>query len=278
MFFHTVPRVTLAHLPTPLYPIPRLLPGLFLRAAGLPRMFIKRDDLTRAALSGNKVRKLEFLLADALEQGASTILTCGGAQSNHCRATALSAARLHLASELYLRTDDPQRPLPAEGNILLDRLCGAGLRPISRAQYQDRAAVMEAGAQALRSAGRKPYVIPEGGSNAVGCLGYVACIAELLTQLPAGPLTLLHATGSGGTGAGLALGVALFGLPWRVVGVNVCDDRAYFISAMGQILEEVAARYGVAEAEQLSRGREGLELLDGFVGRGYALSSEPSWP
>jgi D-cysteine desulfhydrase len=271
----SLPRLSLAHVPTPLWRTERLLPGLLdLPAERLPELWVKRDDLTGAALSGNKVRKLEFLLAEAKAQGADTVITCGGAQSNHCRATALAAAHLGLSSILYLRTADPSRPPPVDGNILLDRMCGAQVRFITPAQYQQRAALLSKTVAELQRAGRRGYAIPEGGSSALGCLGYAAAVAELAAQVPdaQAELTIVHATGSGGTGAGLLLGVALLGLPWRVIGVNVCDDRDYFVGVMGAILEEAAARLSIAAAGALSAGRDRFEVLDGYVGRGYAQS------
>lgn len=271
----TLPRVPLARLPTPVEPLRRLLPALLQDATRAPALHVKRDDLTGTPLSGNKVRKLELLFGEALAQGADTVITCGGAQSNHCRATALACAQLGLRAVLLLRIGDPADPPPPQGNLLLDRLCGAEVRFITPAQYQDRAALLEETAAALRAAGRRPYVIPEGGSNALGSLGYALAVRELAEQLgadAAGPLTLCHATGSGGTGAGLVLGVALLGLPWRVVGVNVCDDRAYFVRAIGDILDDIAARFDLPAAAVLSARRDELEILDGYVGRGYALS------
>ncbi len=273
---HRLPsRLLLANLPTKVVRPPRLLSALLpLSGSGQapPELWVKRDDLTGAELSGNKVRKLEFLLAQARREGADTVITCGGAQSNHCRATALAAAQIGLSSVLFLRTADPARPPAADGNMLLDRLCGAQLRFITPTQYQRRTELMSAMVEELAKAGRRGYVIPEGGSNALGCFGYVAAVAELLAQMPEGPLTIVHAAGSGGTGAGLLLGVHLLGLPWRVVGVNVCDDRAYFVNLMAGILEEAARRHGIVEAGRLLARREDFEMLDGYVGRGYALS------
>src|SRR5262249_55103298 len=158
----------------------------------------KRDDLTGAALTGNKVRKLEFLLAEAQAEGADTVVTCGGAQSNHCRATALAAARLGLRSVLLLRVPDPKQPPPVDGNILLDRLGGAELRWVSREEYARRAELFPMVAAELRRAGRKPYLIPEGGSNATGAWGYVRAMEELKSQLAPGPVTIVYAAGSGG--------------------------------------------------------------------------------
>ena len=259
-----VPRLSLAMRPTPLQRLPIASAELGVE------LWVKRDDLTGSVLSGNKVRKLEYLLADAEAEGADTILTCGGEQSNHCRATALAARERGLSCVVFLRTEDPTRPPAATGNLLLDRLCGADVRFISRADYVRRAELMSAAADELRARGRKPYVIPEGGSNALGSLGYHGCVGELAAQVEHAdrPLTIVYAAGSGGTGAGLVAGVLDRALPWRVVGVNVCDDRAYFVDAIGRIVEEMKARHALS----FPFSRDSLELVDGYVGRGYAKS------
>ncbi|RMH41150.1 MAG: D-cysteine desulfhydrase family protein [Deltaproteobacteria bacterium] len=262
------PRVRLANLPTPLERLDRLGDRLGVE------LYVKRDDLTGAELSGNKVRKLEFLLADAEAAGADTLITCGGEQSNHCRATALAGVRRGFASRLLLRTADPSAPPPTEGNILLDRLAGADIRWISPADYARRAEVMAGEAERLRAAGRSPYVIPEGGSNPLGAWGYIAACAELADQL-AGlddrPTTIVYACGSGGTGAGLVLGVRMTGLDRRgvrVAGVNVCDDRDYFVRTIGAICAGVRERWPEAPAI----GPGDVDIVDGYVGAGYARS------
>jgi D-cysteine desulfhydrase len=261
-------RVPLARVATPLQPLPGTSAALGVE------VLVKRDDLTGVELSGNKVRKLEFLLGEAQDQGADLIITCGGEQSNHARATALAAARLGLASHLVLRTDDPERPPPMTGNILLDRLAGASITWISRADWRERTAIMAREAERLRAAGRRPYVVPEGGSNAMGAWGYVACAAELaddLAGLPSRPTTIVYACGSGGTGAGLVLGAALHHLgahSARVAGVNVCDDRDYFVRAIGAICAEFTARWPVG----LTVRDSDIDIVDGHVGLGYARS------
>ena len=252
------PRVDLALRPTPVARM-RSSPGT---GVG-PELWIKRDDLTGSVLSGNKVRKLEYLLADAVAQGADVIFTCGGVQSNHCRATAIAARQLGLSCVVFLRVDEPAHPPAPEGNLLLDRIVGAEVRYISRADYMRRREVMTEAAR-----GRNAYIIPEGGSNALGSLGYYDCVGELAAQLGEVPLTIVHAAGSGGTGAGLVAGVLHRRLPWRVVGVNVCDDRAYFQAAIGSIVEDMQTQLDL----RFDFSRASLELLDGFVGRGYGKS------
>lgn len=258
-------KVALARTGTPLEPLPRTSAALGVE------VLVKRDDLTGAELTGNKVRKLEFLLAEAEDQGADTVITCGGEQSNHARATALAAARRGLACRLVLRTDDPTQPPATTGNILLDRLAGAAIRWISRPDWARRNAIMEEEATAVRAAGGVPYVIPEGGSNAMGSWGYVAAAAELaddLATLPARPTTVIYACGSGGTGAGLIVGAKLHGLPARLAGVNVCDDRAYFVEAIGRITAAMIARWHLP----IAVGPDDIDIVDGHVGRGYAKS------
>ena len=228
-------RITRARLPTPVEPMTRLSQQLGVQ------LLVKRDDLTGSALSGNKIRKLEFLFAEARAQGCDTVVTCGGEQSNHCRATAVAATQLGFQSYLLLRTDDPARPPATDANILLDKLVGAEVRWVSRDEYKRRAEIFPQVAELLRARGRKPYLIPEGGSNALGAWGYVKCVDELAHDLGREPATLVYAAGSGGTGAGLILGIKLLGLPWRAVGVNVCDDEAYFVAEIGKIVEDARA-------------------------------------
>ncbi len=261
------PRVHLAPLPTPLHHLPRLSERLGIE------VLCKRDDLTGSALSGNKVRKLEYLLADARAVGADTVITCGGAQSNHCRATALAAAQLGLRCRLLLRTDDPAAPPPLEGNLLLDRVAGAEVRFISRPDYARRAALMDEEVARLSAAGSVPYVIPEGGSNAIGAWGYVRAIFELRAQLAAmqwrekaREVTIVYAAGSGGTGAGLVAGAALADLEARIVGFAVCDDAAYFQREIARILAELASRFDLPRLGSLPAA----EIVDEFVGVGYA--------
>jgi D-cysteine desulfhydrase len=258
-------RVPLARTGTPLQPLPRTSAALGVE------VLAKRDDLTGAELSGNKVRKLEFLIADALDQGAEVVITCGGEQSNHARATALAAARSGLRAHLVLRCEDPAHPPATTGNILLDRLAGATITWISRAEWRDRNAIMAREADRLRNVGPRPYVIPEGGSNAMGSWGYVACAEELardLAALPARPTTIVYACGSGGTGAGLVLGAKMHQLPARIAGVNVCDDREYFVRAISSICADFAARWPGTPVVRESD----IEIVDGHVGLGYAKS------
>ena len=255
--------IELARLHTPVQALPRLSAELD------TEILCKRDDLTGSALSGNKVRKLEFLLAQALADRCDTVITCGGQQSNHARATAIAAARLGLDCSLLLRTADPNRPPEPTGNILLDQLAGATVQWISPEQYPERSALMQRRASQLaRDSGKSCYVIPEGGSDALGAWGYVRCMAELAEQIGPKTATLVYAVGSGGTAAGLIAGCRLLDLPYRLIGVCVCDDRPTFQQRIAQILRQMDARYGLDVAVE----PEGIEIWDSYVGRGYALS------
>jgi D-cysteine desulfhydrase len=262
-------RLKLALTPTPLEPLERVS-----RKLG-PEILIKRDDLTGAEVSGNKIRKLEFLLAEALDQGTRTVITCGGAQSNHARATAAACARLGLGCRLVLRVPDPKDPPPPSANILLDRILGAEIVWISPTEYDDRVRIMAREADELAKEGRKAYIIPEGGSVPLGSLGYVRAVEELagdLAKLPGGtdqPLTIVAATGSGGTLAGLSLGVKLLGLPARVVGINVAADKEYYLAEVGRICAGAAGNYNLGV--EIEPGRD-FEIMDGYVGLGYAVS------
>ncbi|MFW2367207.1 MAG: D-cysteine desulfhydrase family protein [Desulforhopalus sp.] len=239
-------------------------------------IFFKRDDLTGCELSGNKIRKLEFLLADARAKGADTVITCGGAQSNHCRATALAAVRAGLNSTLLLRTEDPMNPPPSHGNILLNRLAGAELVWITPAEYKERHNRFILEQERLHRQGKVAYIIPEGGSNQLGSWGYVKGMEEIandLVELGAGDFgetTVLSATGSGGTTAGLLLGARLLGLDLRVTGINVCDDEDYFVTEIGRICQGFIKDYSV----DIAINSTDIEIVDGYVGRGYALSRQ----
>jgi len=252
-----MPRVPLAQLPTPVEDLPRLSELL----AG-PRLLVKRDDQTGLATGGNKTRKLEFLVADALEQGADTLVTQGSSQSNHCRQTAAAAARSGLACVLLLRGNEPAGP--SEANLLLNRLLGARLRfggiPLD-----------EAGEDLLRE-GRRPYLIPTGGSTPTGVAGYVAAMEELSFQLDeAGRSmdTIVLATGSGGTQAGIALGARERGFGGRILGISVSRTSSAARSAISELANGTAHRLGLSGGFE----PEDFEVDDSFLGGGYGVMS-----
>ncbi|HID35371.1 MAG TPA: pyridoxal-phosphate dependent enzyme, partial [Anaerolineae bacterium] len=204
-----LPRIPFAHLPTPVEPLPRLSEQL-----GGPALWVKRDDQTGLALGGNKTRKLEFLVAEALARGADVLITGGAAQSNHCRQTAAAAARFGLACTLVLTGEPPGQ---ASANLLLDQLLGA---EIVWTSPQERDATMRHVERALREGGRTPYLIPYGGSNETGALGYVFAMQELMNQ-DVQPDWIVVASSSGGTQAGLTVGARLFGFQGRILGISI---------------------------------------------------------
>ena len=263
MEFIFPPKITLAHLPTPVHQLSRLTAQV-----GGPEMFVKRDDFTGLECSGNKVRKLEFVAAHAIQEQCDVLITCGGMQSNHSRATAAVAARLGLNCHLVLRGKAPEVP---GGNLFLDQLLGARIMYLPHPTHDDLTAEMERLARDYTQQGRKALVIPMGASNALGSLGYVAAVQEMMSQFQAMALTpdyIVAATGSGGTLAGLILGKKLFGLSSQIIGINVCDDAAYFHQEIAHIVREFCERYQV----DVKVEPEDYRILDGYVGAGYALS------
>jgi D-cysteine desulfhydrase family pyridoxal phosphate-dependent enzyme len=267
----TRPRRLLATLPTPLHETRRLRTAIG-GDRKCPRILIKRDDLTTLGLGGNKARKLEYLVADALAQEATTLVTTGAVQSNHARMTAAAACVSGLGSVLVL-TATSDNPAIA-GNLLLDKLYGATIRLVPSvdpmlAVGQDEAAVAEVVAEE-RAAGRVPYVIPVGGSSGVGVCGYIGGSAELVDQLrddAISPSRLYYASGSRGTQAGLTLGAKLCDAPYRVHGVAVSAGEPEKIERARRIANEAAALLQLAERLELSD----LVTDQNFIGAGYGV-------
>ncbi|OOG27686.1 D-cysteine desulfhydrase [Thioalkalivibrio denitrificans] len=268
MHLSRFPRLHFAHLPTPLEPMESLS-----KLLGGPRLWIKRDDCTGLATGGNKTRKLEFLMADALEQGCDTVITQGAVQSNHARQTAAIATRLGLKCHILLenRTGASDRDYLDNGNVLLDRLFGASvsLRPGG----SDMAREMDMLAEQLREGGHKPYIIPGGGSNPVGALGYVNAALELLAQANSMGLRIdhvVHATGSAGTQAGLVTGLsgARSGIP--VLGIGVRAPREAQEKAVFDLACHTADYMGLGDII----AREDVVANCDYVGEGYALPTE----
>lgn len=262
----TARRLSLAHHPTPLWHHPELdsLVGC--------EVWVKRDDANEGAASGNKIRKLEYLLAEAVSQKAEVVVTCGGVQSNHARATALAARRLGLEPWLLLRSSDPEPEF--SGNLMLDRMAGAKVRYVSPEEYADRTRLMGDLRRELEAEGRHSYVIVEGGSNGLGALGYVNAMLELERQLRAGLAgprrsfdAVVCACGSGGTAAGLALGAALCDSAAQVLAMAVCDDAAHFRTVIGNIVAE--ARHFVKNAP----APVPVTVIDDFKGPQYGVAS-----
>jgi D-cysteine desulfhydrase len=259
-------RVYLAQLPTPLQFLPRLSAEL-----GGPRIWVKRDDLTGSVLSGNKVRKLEFSLAEALAEKCDTVITCGGMQSNHCRATALICAQLGLKCHLLLRGEKPEQ---ADGNLLLDQLAGATITYYPARQYQlllDN--FLLEWQRHYREQGNKAFIIPTGASDEIGVWGYVEACAELKQDFDRhqiSPKHIICASGSGGTQAGLTAGVARYGIGAQVWGVNVCDDEAWFLNKVNRDLKDWENRYQTG----INLASLSVKVIDGYVGPGYAQADE----
>ena len=244
-------------------------------------IYLKRDDQTGSEWSGNKIRKLEFAVQEAISRGCNLLITCGGIQSNHCRATVAAATYLGLKSAVLLRISEEP---PVEGNYFLDKLLGADVRFCARDEYRDhRGEIMQEMADQYAAKGYKPYVIPEGASYGVGVLGYYFAMKEIVAQEQEMGVkfdTVLVATGSGGTLAGLQLANLVNGFGKRVIGVCVCDDAAYFqdiavnisrdalpyLAAQGELSDDEAARWAAALKPA------DFELFEEYVGIGYALS------
>jgi D-cysteine desulfhydrase len=259
-----LPTVPLFAGPSPVEEMPRLRAAL----GGGPRLLVKRDDALPFGFGGNKVRKLALVAAQALQQGADTLVTTGGVQSNHCRATAAAAARLGLGCHLVLNGEKPARPA---GNALLDGLLGATIEYV--ATRDERAPAVARAVERLRAEGRRPFAIPLGASTALGALAYVRAVEELVAQGER-PAVIVHASSSGGTQAGLVAGTALFGLEARVLGVSA-DDRAEDLArTVGVLAREALLSLG-ADAEALLAGRPAL-VDDTFVGEGYGLPTPAS--
>ncbi|WP_197911791.1 1-aminocyclopropane-1-carboxylate deaminase/D-cysteine desulfhydrase [Kineobactrum salinum] len=257
-------RVELARRPTPLQYLARASE----RWGRGHRLWVKRDDLTGCLLSGNKVRKLEFIAAHAIDHGYDTLITCGGLQSNHCRATAFAGAQLGLGVHLLLRGERPQQ---GEGNYLLDQLAGARISCYPKHQYIEQLPQLFADWQAhYQATGRKALAIPTGGSDGLGAWGYIAACEELESDLQEAGIDRAHlitASGSGGTQAGLTLGVELRGLPLTVWGVNVCDDEQYFLDKVAADAADWQARFpGLPAVHPAPR------VLDGHAGAGYGVA------
>ena len=258
-------KLALANLPTKIEKLERLSTEFG------TNIYIKRDDHTGSEISGNKVRKLEYLAKDAQDNGYNLLITCGGIQSNHCRATVAVATKLGMKSAVLLRISEEP---PVKGNYFLDKLMGADVKFCTRPEYSNsRGEIMEAMAEEYRKQGYKPYVIPEGASNELGTLGYYNCMNEIVEQEKELGITfdtVVVATGSGGTAAGLYLANELHGYGKRVVSMAVCDDIAYFTEIIDRISN--GAKAYLPEYKDAQLKKENIEVIDKYVGLGYAIS------
>ena len=266
MHLSRFPRLHFAHLPTPLEPMPRISEHL-----GGPNLWIKRDDCTGLSSGGNKTRKLEFLMADAVEQGADTIVTQGATQSNHARQTCAAAARLGHECHILLedRTGYHDEAYAYNGNVLLDQLHGASISV--RPADSDMNAEMEQLAQKLRDDGKKPYIIPGGGSNEIGALGYVNAALETTVQANERSLKIdhfVHATGSAGTQAGLVVGFEAMNSRIPVYGVSVRAPKEKQEANVHGLAQRTADFMGISP--DLIPAEKVVANSD-YVGDGYGL-------
>lgn len=260
------PRLPITHEATPLESLPRLSEQLGCK------LWIKRDDCTGLAGGGNKTRKLEYLLADVQKAGADTLVTIGGLQSNHARQTAAAAAKFGFACELVLESVEgtPKKDYPDNGNMLLDKILGANIHKLKKGQdcqtYTDKLI------KALKAEGKKPYLIPVGGSNKIGALGYVRCASEIVQQIKEQRVELdqiVLASGSAGTQAGLLAGLIMEKVDIPVLGIAVSRDTEAQQALVQTLLEETLEYMGLDPA--LAKGR--VYADGGYYGPGYGITT-----
>jgi D-cysteine desulfhydrase len=228
-----IPRLNFAHLPTPLEALPRLSEAL-----GGPHLLVKRDDQTGLAFGGNKTRKLEFLVAEAREQEAKTLISGGASQSNHCRQTAAAAARFGFECILVLTGAESQQ---ASGNLLLDQLFGAQIVYVG--DRKDRDSILRETFEQATKEGKKPYLVPYGGSNATGALGYAFAMKELMEQNVSADW-IVFASSSGGTHAGLLLGQRIFGFSGRILGISIDESEEWLKSEVSKLASATSEKVG----------------------------------
>lgn len=251
-----IPRLRFAHLPTPVEELARLT-----RALGGPRILVKRDDQTGLAFGGNKTRKLEFLLAEAQATGATTLISGGALQSNHCRQTAAAAARFGFECILVLNGEAPDYP---SGNLLLDQLFGAEVRRISNRETRDQ--TMRQAYDDCVSRSKRPYLVPYGGSSATGALGYAFAVKELIEQ-DMQPDWIVFASSSGGTHAGLLLGQRVFGFNGKILGISVDEPAGSLKANVSALASPASDKLG----ERINFGPEDVLANDDYCASGYGV-------
>jgi len=254
-----ISRLNFAHLPTPIEMLPRLSELL-----GGPRLLIKRDDQTGLAFGGNKTRKLEFLVAEARDQGAKTLISGGALQSNHCRQTAAAAARFGFKCILVLTGEKPQQP---SANLLLDELFGAQI--VYVADRKDRDRVLQEKFDDAAKEGMRPYLVPYGGSNSTGALGYAFAMKELMEQKLHADC-IVFATSSGGTQAGLLLGQRLFGYQGRLLGISVDESEEWLRKQISDLASSTSEKLG----ERIEFGTEEVLANADYCSAGYGVLTE----
>jgi len=256
--------VELGHLPSPVDDLPRLRDAIGMKA----RLLAKRDDAISLGFGGNKVRKLTLVAAEAIADGVDTLITCGGVQSNHCRATAAAAAKLGLACHIVANGSKPDQPT---GNALLVSMYGAHVTYVS--SRAERAPMMERVAVGLSAVGRRPLIIPLGASTALGAMAIALGVKELVEQ-GVEPDVILHASSSGGTQAGLIAGCALYSPHTRIVGISADDSAADIRAVVLRLVGEIEAELRLATGAL--GGEDRCEVDDTMVGKGYGIPSDAS--
>jgi len=256
-------RIELAQLPTPITKLER-----FSQRFKDATIWVKRDELTGTEVSGNKIRKLEFCIAEAQSQLCDTLITCGGIQSNHCRATAVLGARLGMKVHLILRGEEPDQP---EGNLLMDYLCGAQITYLSQTEWRGHEDLARELQASYGSQGRNAFFIPVGASDEVGLWGYIKASEELnqdFLNLKMEPEYIVTATGSGGTQGGLIVGAELFGMGSQIVAFNVSDDAAYFEKKIHEDVTLWKQRY----KQEFDEKKMKIKTVEGYLGPGYGVA------
>lgn len=266
-------RLNFAHLPTPIEELPNLS-----NALNGPRILVKRDDQTGLAFGGNKTRKLEFLIAEAQEQGADTLISGGALQSNHCRQTAAAAARYGFECKLVLTGEKPQR---ASANLLLDQLFGAEITTVEDRSFRDE--VLQKTFDDALAAGKKPYLVPYGGSSPTGALGYAFAMEELMKQLSGGFRSfqnfgslergidwIVFGTSSGGTHAGLVLGQRLFGFKGKVLGISIDEPEEELKSHVSDLASRASEKLG----GRIQFSRNDVLATENYCRAGYGVFGE----
>jgi 1-aminocyclopropane-1-carboxylate deaminase/D-cysteine desulfhydrase-like pyridoxal-dependent ACC family enzyme len=255
----TVPRLNFAHLPTPIEELPRLT-----KALGGPRILVKRDDQTGLAFGGNKTRKLEFLVAEAREQGADMLISAGAIQSNHCRQTVAAAARFGFDCTLVLTGERPTQP---SANFLLDQIFGAEI--ITVADRKDRDRVLQETFDNAVAAGKKPYLVPYGGSSTTGAMGYTFAMEELMKQ-NVNADWIVFGTSSGGTHAGLVLGQRVFNFKGKVLGISIDEPEAQLKVHVSELAAQASEKLG----ERIEFTGNDVLANDDYCQAGYGVFGE----
>ncbi len=265
MELENLSRFRLAEFPTPIHNLETLS-----KACNGPSIYMKRDDLTSLGMGGNKTRKLEFLIGEALDQDKDTLVTAGGLQSNHCRLTAAAARRAGLSCHLVL---NGKKPESLNGNLLLDKIFGAKVHYCDRKERDEK---LNQVADELAAGGAKPYVIPVGGSNSTGSVGYVNAMLELDTQLKEmkiKPDAIVFASSSGGTQAGLALGAKIIDFKGQILGISIDQTKTGdepFLPVLTRIVNKTAKRIGL----DIQMTNNDFNLNCDYLGAGYAMPED----